>query len=306
MRPHANSARLETGGPAPPGPASTPARLVAATYNIRYAVGSRLISGGLLRRVGVSRPSRRPALVAGNIEAAARAFSGGALMPAADLLALQEADRGTLRAGGRHVAAELAAALRMAYARAYAPTPRDVEPEPKQWYLDFEERIAKGEEGDTGVALLSRLPVTDVSTVELPWSDCPWRPRLALSARVPFGRSGLHVLNVHIDPHAGIEEQLAQHEAVLASAEAASLPTLLLGDFNTLSKRAAVAVRAFLESRGFETPMPTGTGTWRAGPLRLHPDWIFVRGPRVVRWGVARPLSVSDHWPVWAELEAAG
>ena len=52
--------------------------------------------------------------------------------------------------------------------------------------------------------------------------------------------------------------------------------------------------------------MPTGTGTWRAGLLRLHPDWIFVRGPRVVRWGVARPLSVSDHWPVWAELEAAG
>ncbi|HYY97362.1 MAG TPA: hypothetical protein VE642_02165, partial [Pyrinomonadaceae bacterium] len=56
-------------------PSAPPTRLVVVTYNIRYAVGSRLISGGLLRRFGVSRPSRRPALVGGNIEAAARAFS---------------------------------------------------------------------------------------------------------------------------------------------------------------------------------------------------------------------------------------
>jgi endonuclease/exonuclease/phosphatase family metal-dependent hydrolase len=316
MRPHATERpdgegelhappRLETGGSPPRPPESAPARLVVATYNIRYAVGSRLISGGLLRRLGVARPSRRPALVGGNIRTAARAFSDGARMPAADLVALQEADRGTLRAGCRHVAAELASALRMAYAGAYAPTPRDVDHQPKQWYLDFEERIQKGEQGDTGVALLSRLPLEEVEPVALPWSDCPWRPRLALSARVRFGRGALHVLNVHIDPHAGIEEQLEQHRAVLSRAEGAGEPVALLGDFNTLTKPACLAVRRFLESKGFETPMPTGAGTWRTGLLRTHPDWIFVRGPRVLRWGVARRLSVSDHWPVWAEIETA-
>jgi endonuclease/exonuclease/phosphatase family metal-dependent hydrolase len=34
----------------------------------------------------------------------------------------------------------------------------------------------------------------------------------------------------------------------------------------------------------------------------MHADWIFVRGVGIERWGVARPLNVSDHWPIWAEI----
>jgi endonuclease/exonuclease/phosphatase family metal-dependent hydrolase len=297
---------LEFGGPeAPPAP-GPPARLVLVTYNIRYAVGSFLISGSLLRRAGLKRPGRRPRLVSRHVSAAAAALTDGRRMPPADVVALQEADRGTVRAGGRHVARELAEAAGMRFVRAATPTPRDEEPKKKQWYLDFEEHIRRGEEGDTGVALLGRVPLSNASRVELPWTECAWRPRLALSAETPLGRGRLLVVNVHIDPHANLEEQLAQHRAVLERADERGGPCVLLGDFNTLSRRSCVAARAFLESRGFETPLPTGTGTWRAGPLRLHADWIFTRGLRVTRWGVARGLGVSDHWPVWAEVEAVG
>ena len=278
--------------------------LVVATYNIRYAVGSRLISGSIIRRLGLGRPARRPRLVEGNIRRAARAFTDGERMPPADLVALQEADRQTSRAGGRHVARELAEALDMGYVRAAMPTPREEQPKDKKWYLDFEERINAGEEGDTGVALLSRVPLSRVARVELPWAECAWRPRLALAASVPFGSGELRVFNSHIDPHAGVSEQLRQHEAVLAQADetGGGGPVLLLGDFNTLAREARTAARNLLEARGYTTPLPTGTGTWRSGPLRLHADWIFVRRARVLRWGVARPLSVSDHWPVWAEV----
>ncbi len=280
-------------------------RLVVASYNIRYAVGSRLISGSLFRRAGLSRPQRRAALVNGNINSTARAFTDGVRMPPADVIALQEADRETLRAGGQHVAQALARALRMNYVRAGARTPHDEPPQDKQWYLNFEESLQVGEEGDTGVALLSRLPLMDATRVELPWSDCAWRPRLAVSASVPFVRGKLRVFNAHIDPHAGIEEQLAQHRAVLAQVELdKTAPAILLGDFNTLSRSSRPVMRALLESHGFQTPLPTGTATWRSGFLRLHADWIFVRGARVLRWGVARRLSVSDHWPVWVEIEA--
>ena len=291
-----------TGGEA----ALNPTRLVVATYNIRYAVGSHLIGGSLLRRLGLGRPARRARLVSDNIGKAARILSAGARMPRADVVALQEADRGTLRAGGRHVARSLAEALRMNFVRAGTPTPVAVEPKQRRWWLDFEEHIHLGEAGDTGVAILSRLPLAEASRIELPWSECPWRPRLALAAAVPFGGRRLHVFNAHIDTHASVEGQLEQHRAVLARADEAGAggPVVVLGDFNTLTRPARDAVRSLLESRGYATPIPTDTATWRSGPLRYHFDWIFVRGARALRWGVAHARGVSDHWPVWVEIES--
>ena len=286
-------------------PSEGPARLVVATYNIRYAVGSHLISGSLLRRVGLGWPARRPRLVGRNVEKAARLLSEGASMPRADVIALQEADRGTIRAGGRHVARELAEALGVEYARAHVRTPSDVGPKDRKWWLDFEERMRVGEEGDTGLAILSRLPLSDVERIALPWKECPWRPRLALAASVPFGGETLRVFNLHIDTHASVVGQLEQHNAVLGIANSSLKPAVVLGDFNTLSPVAREAARGALEANGFKTPMPTGTGTWRTGPYRQHYDWIFTRGPglRVRRWGVARVRGISDHWPVWVELE---
>jgi endonuclease/exonuclease/phosphatase family metal-dependent hydrolase len=280
-------------------------RLVVATYNIRYGVGSHLIGGSLLRSLGLGWPGRRSRLVQSNILKAARILSHGAHMPRADVIALQEADRATVRAGGQHVARGLAEALAMSYVRAHVPTPDDVEPKDRKWWLDFEERMLRGEDGDTGVAILSRLPLSDATRIELPWGECPWRPRLALAASVPFGKGKLHIFNSHIDTHANVEGQLEQHRTVLALAERASEsgPAVLLGDFNTITHEARLGARALLESRGYTTPLPTGTPTWRSGPLRYHFDWIFTRGVSVRRWGVARVTGISDHWPVWIEIE---
>ncbi len=281
-------------------------KLVIATFNIRYAVGSFLITGSLFRRIGMARPARRHALVGRNIGAAARALVDGALMPRADIIAIQEADRGTVRAGEHHVARELARGLGMNYAHAAMSLPRAEEPKKKQWYLDFEEHILADDAGDTGVAVLSRLPFRSAARLELPWSECAWRPRLALAASFPTGGTALHLFNSHIDPHAAIDEQLAQHRAVIeraARCAAPAEPIVLLGDFNTLTPKSRASMRRLLESHGYTTPFPNGTATWRAGLLRLHADWIFVRGARVTRWGVARPLRVSDHWPVWVEVE---
>ena len=79
-------------------------------------------------------------------------------------------------------------------------------------------------------------------------------------------------------------------------------PSVILGDFNTLSKQKAVEIRRLMESRGYTTPFQTGTATWRGAGLRFHADWIFARGVRVMRAGVVKPLNVSDHWPIWAEV----
>lgn len=233
------------------------------------------------------------------LDDAAEAFSTGKLLPVVDVLALQEADKRTRRTGGHHVAQELAARLRMDWVHAPAGIPRGVQPVKRQWWLDFEEPIDLHDAGDTGVALLSRVPMSDVTRIDLPWHECPWRPRLAMAATI----SNVRVFNVHVDPHAECGGQLAQLQVIADQADGSTGPTIIMGDFNTLSSEKCIETRRFLESRGYTTPIPTGTATWRGAGLRMHADWIFSRGVEITRWGVARPLHVSDHWPVWAEVE---
>lgn len=278
-------------------------KLVIASYNIRYARGPYLISGGLRRKIGLMSLTGRPEHVANLITGAASAFSDNELLPRVDVLALQEADKRTLRTGGHHVAKELAEQLGMYWAHAPAGIPRGVAPVKRQWWLDFEEPIDLHDPGDTGVALLSRFPLSDVTRIDLPWHECPWRPRLAMAATISVGPHQIRLFNAHVDPHAAIDGQLAQLEVIAAQAKAATMPTIVLGDFNTLSKQKCIDTRSFLEAHGFTTPIPTGTATWRGGGLRMHADWIFSRGVKIERWGVAKPLNVSDHWPIWAEIE---
>jgi len=277
-------------------------KLVIASYNIRYARGRYLITGGLRRKMGLMGLARRPQHVGQMISTAARAFSNGALLPRVDILALQEADKRTKRTGGHHVAKELASEMGMHWAHAPAGIPRGVAPAKRQWWLDFEEPIDLHDSGDTGVALLSRLPLIDVTRIDLPWHECPWRPRMAIAATVSVNSNQFRLLNAHVDPHAAVNGQLAQLETLTAEADKASMPAIILGDFNTLSNEKCRQTRGFLESRGYTTPYPTGTATWRGGGLLMHADWIFTRGVKIERWGVAKPLNVSDHWPIWAEI----
>jgi endonuclease/exonuclease/phosphatase family metal-dependent hydrolase len=253
--------------------------------------------------VGLLKVNNRPQVVAKHITQAADAFSVGRLLPRVDILALQEADKKTRRTGGHHVARELAEQLQMSWVHAAAGIPRGIKPKVRQWWLDFEEPIDLHDQGDTGVALLSRVPLSHVTRIDLPWHECAWRPRLAIAADIPFGEGKLRLFNVHVDPHAAAGGQLEQLEVIASQAGTVTGPTIILGDFNTLSKQKCLESRRFLEERGFTTPFQSGTPTWGGAGLRLHADWIFSRAVRINRWGVARPLNVSDHWPIWAEVE---
>ena len=252
--------------------------------------------------MGLMSLARRPEHVGRQISLAAHAFTDGRLLPPVDVLALQEADMRTQRTGGHHVAEELAAELGMHWAHEAAGIPRGVKPVKRQWWLDFEEPIDLHDTGDTGVALLSRLPLKDITRIDLPWHECRWRPRLAMAATITVGSQDVRIFNAHVDPHAAVDGQLAQLEAIAAKSEKTTLPTIVLGDFNTLSRQKCIETREFFEKLGYTTPFPTGTATWRTTLLKMHADWIFVRGVKIERWGVARPLSVSDHWPIWAEV----
>ena len=278
--------------------------IIFSTFNIRYGAGPRLISGGILRRFGFDKITA--AQIDRNLDAAALAFSNCQLMPRADIIAIQEADIETVRAGQRNIPAALGELLSMVVAQAPEHSDPAWPPKPKQWYLDFERPIAPDEAGATGLALLSRFDFTAVARIPLPWTECPSRPRLALASTIQLQYSKILVINVHVDPHAAAAAQLEQHRAILDYARDVDCPVVYAGDFNTLSKSASGAMTDLLHQAGFSTPLPQGLRTWRAGIFGLHTDWIFVRNAAIKRWGVARPLRVSDHWPVWAEINCTG
>lgn len=278
--------------------------LLLASYNIRYAVGRYLIASGVLRKLGYNFPRRRPETIKQNIATAARALTDNRLLPAPDILALQEADKRTGRAGGQHVAARLAEASGLRYVHAGTGLPRGIKPKQREWWLDFEEQVSINDPGDMGVAMLSRVPLDDIERIDLPWHECPWRPRVAVAATVHCREQMLRLFNVHIDPHGPLDNQHQQTGFVLERAAEHEGPVVILGDFNTLSRQKAVEIRKLMESHGYATPFPNEVATWRgAGFMRFHADWIFGRGVKFTRWGVAKPLNVSDHWPVWAEIE---
>jgi endonuclease/exonuclease/phosphatase family metal-dependent hydrolase len=256
-----------------------------------------------LRKLKLRGHKRRQAQVGQNIQAAARTFSDGKLLPSVDVLALQEADKRTKRTGRHHVAKALAEALQMNWVHAPAGIPRGVKPMVRQWWLDFEEPIELHDTGDTGVGLLSHLPISDITRIDLPWRECAWRPRLALAATVSSGDKKLRIINAHVDPHAAVGGQLEQLEVLVVEANKHNGPTLILGDFNTLSKQKVIETRSLFESRGYSTPFTSGTPTWRGMGIRLHADWIFCRDVKISKWGVARPAGISDHWPIWAEVD---
>src|SRR5438132_13801724 len=210
----------------------TRSSLVLASYNIRYAVGRFLISSGILRKVGVNLPRRRTQAVSRNIEIAAQAFSENVLLPAPDILALQEADKSTGRAGKQHVTAELAELMNVSYVHAAVGIPRGVPPKQREWWLNFEEQIGLHDAGDTGVALLSRIRLKEITRIDLPWHDCAWRPRLAMAVVVELGGRELRLFNAHVDPHGPIHNQHQQIERVLEHAARRDGPTDILGDFN--------------------------------------------------------------------------
>ncbi|HEY3103524.1 MAG TPA: endonuclease/exonuclease/phosphatase family protein [Pyrinomonadaceae bacterium] len=302
--PNANS-RIELGNQqAAAIDVSEKSSLVLASYNIRYAVGRYLIASGMLRKFGHNFPPNRELTIKHNIAKAARAFSENRLLPTPDILALQEADKRTGRAGGQHIAAQLAEKMGVQYVHVGIGLPTGTKPKQREWWLNFEEQVAIDDSGDMGVALLSRVALHDIERIDLPWHDCPWRPRVAVAATTNWRDQKLRLFNVHIDPHGPLDNQHQQTEAVLEIAEQHKGPTVISGDFNTLSKQKAIEIRKLMESSGYTTPFPTDVATWRgAGIVRFHADWIFGRGVQFKRWGVATPLNVSDHWPVWAEIE---
>lgn len=207
----------------------------------------------------------------------------------ASILALQEVDRRKKRTGHNNTAKTIADALGMYYAWAAPPAPKATDEE------------------ETGVAILSVYPLSDIQRLVLPHDGPGRRRRVALGATVQIPERHWRVYSVHAETRIKMGNKLNQYKSVLDDLAKfpAAMPAIIMGDFNTWEPNADGKVRKLFADAGMKTPFG-GNSTFRRKvlfvPVELKLDWVWLRGLEAATFGIDRKIEVSDHWPLWTNV----
>jgi endonuclease/exonuclease/phosphatase family metal-dependent hydrolase len=246
---------------------TTPAKVKIVSYNIRWRGGDDLRALiGLLK---------------------SDAQIGGAA-----ILALQEVDRDKQRTGNVNTCRLISEALGHNYSWAAPPSM------PSPGVSDPEE--------ETGVAIISAYPMSEACRIVLPHHGPQGRRRVALGATITIGSEKLRVYSVHSETRIAVDKKIEQQRAVLSDLNenhAGIRRAVVLGDFNTWEISSVHRTQKLFEGEGFTTPFASNDPTWRRLLLGLKLDWIWLRGFRIESHGIDRKVKLSDHWPLWVDLE---
>ena len=206
----------------------------------------------------------------------------------ASIIGLQEVDRNRKRTGNLNTAREIAEGLGMHYVWAAPPTAK------------------KGEEEETGVAILSPYPLTDVVRIVLPNEGPGERRRAAVGATVSIGKAAVRVYSVHAETRIKMEKKMEQLRATLDDLQRHPKikHAIVLGDFNTIKDKDVKGARKLFADAGFTTPIPDDQSTFKAVYIiKLKLDWIWLRGLEATGSGIVRRIGLSDHWPLWVKVK---
>jgi len=207
----------------------------------------------------------------------------------AAILGLQEVDRRKKRSGNSNTAKVIAEELGLHYAWAAPPSPKP------------------GDEEETGVALLSAYPLSDVRRIVLPHEGPNRRRRVALGATVEIEDRKWRVYSAHAETRLAFDKKLEQFKAVLEDLAQfpANMPAIIMGDLNTWEPKAGRKTTKFFTDAGLKTPFG-GEATFKERvllvPIEFKLDWVWLRGLEAGSYGIDREVKVSDHWPLWTTI----
>jgi endonuclease/exonuclease/phosphatase family metal-dependent hydrolase len=207
----------------------------------------------------------------------------------ASIIGLQEVDRKKKRSKNTNTAKVVAEALGLYYAWAAPPGAK------------------QGQEEETGVALLSVYPLTDVHRIVLPHDGPGHRRRVALGACVNINGVETRVYSAHAETRISMAQKLDQLSALLEDLNQHSpkAPAIIMGDFNTWQSDAAPKTIKLFTEAGFTTPFDSQKTLSQKVlfvPISFRLDWIWMRGLEAKSHGIDREIEVSDHWPLWTNV----
>ncbi len=204
----------------------------------------------------------------------------------AAIVGLQEVDRNKKRTGNLNTVRRMAEELGMYYAWA-APPPSA--------------KSTKPQEEETGVAILSRYPLTDASRIVLPNEGPKGRRRAAIGATIDINGTMVRVYSVHGETRLSIERKIEALQAVLDDLARydKGMRAIILGDFNTIEAESIRDVTLLFTKADFTTPFTNNEETWKTFVLKLKLDWLWLRNLTAIEHGIDRKIDLSDHWPLW-------
>lgn len=207
----------------------------------------------------------------------------------ASIIGLQEVDRNKKRTQNENTVKTIAHSLRMNYAWAAPPNPKGKE----------------REEEETGVAILSVFPISDVTRIVLPNEGPGGRYRAAIGATVQMGKLKIRVYSVHAETRISTEKKIEQLKASINDLNHNHKDVnhaIILGDFNTILDDVDKTTILFQDS-GFNTPFSTKETTWRQFFIKLKLDWLWLRGIKTKDYGIDKKVTLSDHYPLWVNVD---
>jgi endonuclease/exonuclease/phosphatase family metal-dependent hydrolase len=205
----------------------------------------------------------------------------------ASIVGLQEVDRNKKRTLNLNTVKVIAEKLGRHYAWAAPPTAKP------------------GMEEETGVAILSSYPLTDVRRIVLPHPGPGHRRRVAVGATVEIGTIPLRVYSVHSENRMSVDKKVEQSKAVLEdlARHPKDMRAIIMGDLNTWEPSAVKETSRLFLREGFTTPFDNDQSTFLRTvvliPIKLKLDWIWLRGLETTRHGIDKKIDLSDHWPLW-------
>jgi len=208
----------------------------------------------------------------------------------AAILGLQEVDRRKKRSGHCNTARIIADELGMHYAWAAPPV------------------IKAEHEEETGVAILSAYPLSDVRRIVLPHEGPKGRRRVALGATVEIEGRQWRVYSAHAETRLAIKKKLEQFKAMLDDLAQfpSDMPAIIMGDLNTWESSADDKTFKMFSEAGWTTPFD-GQATFKRKllmvPIEMKLDWVWLRGLEAGSFGIDRQIQLSDHWPLWTTVK---
>jgi endonuclease/exonuclease/phosphatase family metal-dependent hydrolase len=208
----------------------------------------------------------------------------------ASIIGLQEVDRKKKRTGNSNVAKQMADDLGMHYVWAAPPTTKP------------------DDEEETGVAILSAYPLSDVRRIVLPHQGPNGRRRAAVGATVEMENQKWRVYSAHAETRLSLDKKIEQYQSILQDLAKypSGMPAIVLGDLNTWEADAERKTIKLFSEAGLRTPF-RNQNTFRRRillvPIEFRLDWVWLRGLEASSYGIDRKIDVSDHWPLWTRVK---